>query len=126
MNTKKVDRHDFEIARRMRTMRLLRNMSQNSLGKHLGITFQQIQKYEKGTNRISAGRLQRIAQVFDVSVSYFFGATDGDGDGDVTNEIMNFLDNRYSLRLIQAFAGIKNRNAQLALVELTEQLTKRG
>jgi transcriptional regulator with XRE-family HTH domain len=123
MKTKKVGPHDFDIGRRVRTMRLLRRMSQAVLGKRLGISFQQIQKYEKGTNRISAGRLQRIAEIFNVSVSYFFGATDGDVDQ--TTKIMNFLDNRYSLRLLQAFSSIENRKAQLALVALTEQLTKR-
>jgi transcriptional regulator with XRE-family HTH domain len=123
MRTKKVGPYEFDIGHRVRTMRLLRRMSQSDLGKHLGITFQQIQKYEKNTNRISAGRLQRIAEIFDVSVSYFFGATDGNSVE--TTKIMNFLDNRYSLRLLQAFSGIENRAAQLALVALTEQLAKR-
>jgi len=123
MRTKKADAHDLDVGRRVRTMRLLRCMSQTVLGEHLGISFQQIQKYEKGTNRISAGRLQRIAEIFDVSVSYFFGATDGEGDQ--TTKIMNFLDNRYSLRLLQAFSSVENRKTQLALVALTEQLAKR-
>lgn len=123
MRTKRADARDLDVGRRVRTIRLLRQMSQTGLGEHLGITFQQIQKYEKGINRIAAGRLQRIAEIFDVSVSYFFGATDGDEDK--TTKIMNFLDNKYSLRLLRGFSDINNRGVQLALVELTEQLAKR-
>src|ERR1044071_3107456 len=57
---------------RLRTSRLARKMSQTELGEALGVTFQQVQKYEKGTNRISASRLQQIADVLDVPVTFFF------------------------------------------------------
>jgi transcriptional regulator with XRE-family HTH domain len=63
-----VDKH---VGSRMRTRRLLAGMSQERLGEALGITFQQIQKYEKGTNRISASRLVEIARILDVGIDYF-------------------------------------------------------
>jgi transcriptional regulator with XRE-family HTH domain len=64
-----VDRH---VAARIRARRLELGMVQEALGEALGVTFQQVQKYEKGTNRISAGRLFEIANLFEVEVSYFF------------------------------------------------------
>jgi transcriptional regulator with XRE-family HTH domain len=64
-----VDRH---VAARIRQKRVELGMSQETLGEALGVTFQQVQKYEKGTNRVSAGRLFTIASLLDVDVSYFF------------------------------------------------------
>ncbi len=63
---------DSYVGLRLKMCRILRGMSQEQLGDHLGITFQQIQKYEKGINRISAGRLYEVAQLFAVPVTYFF------------------------------------------------------
>src|SRR5438552_1319065 len=74
--TKAPDARDIEVGRRIRAQRLVRGMSQTQLGKKLGITFQQIQKYEKGANRVGAGRLTRIADVLGVPVSFFFGGTE--------------------------------------------------
>src|SRR5262249_31287753 len=68
------DANDIAVGRRVRAQRLARNMTQTALGDALGITFQQVQKYEKGTNRISAGRLLRIAEVFGVPVEGLFGS----------------------------------------------------
>jgi transcriptional regulator with XRE-family HTH domain len=73
------DAYDREIALRVRTLRLSRRMSQNDVGERLGITFQQIQKYENGANRIGAGRLQRIAEIFEVPVAALFGASRREG-----------------------------------------------
>src|SRR5215207_8104106 len=68
----KRDPRDVEIAKRVRTLRLQRGMSQTELGGVLDVTFQQVQKYETGSNRISAGRLQQIAEVLAVPVTYFY------------------------------------------------------
>ena len=71
-----IDRH---VGSRVRMRRMLAGVSQEKLGEALGLTFQQVQKYEKGTNRISASRLQQIAKMLDVPVSFFFdGAPTGD------------------------------------------------
>ncbi len=63
---------DIAVGKRLRQIRLIRNISQTDLGERLGISFQQIQKYEKGANRISASKLWLLAQELEVSVSYFF------------------------------------------------------
>src|SRR5438045_5271403 len=63
---------DVEIGRKIRAPRLERGLSQTGLADGIGLTFQQVQKYEKGTNRVSAGRLQRIADMLDVPVVFFY------------------------------------------------------
>jgi transcriptional regulator with XRE-family HTH domain len=72
MPRKQTDPLDIEVGRKVRALRLERNMSQEKLGDALGLTFQQVQKYEKGANRISAGRLQRIAEILGVPTTAFF------------------------------------------------------
>jgi transcriptional regulator with XRE-family HTH domain len=67
-----IDPIDAFVGERVRARRKMLGFSQTHVGKHLGVTFQQIQKYEKGTNRIGSGRLFRLADFFDVEVSYFF------------------------------------------------------
>src|SRR5256885_13574519 len=74
--TKSTTPHDVEIGQRIRARRMAKGMSQTELGNLLGVTFQQVQKYEKGVNRVGAGRLVRISEALDVPVSFFFGATD--------------------------------------------------
>ena len=64
---------DVEIGRKIRALRLQRGLSQTSLAEGIGLTFQQVQKYEKGTNRVSAGRLQKIADMLDTPVTFFYG-----------------------------------------------------
>ena len=95
-------------------------MSQEKLGEKLGLTFQQVQKYEKGTNRIGAGRLQDIADILGVPVSYFFGGTDPVVESG--QEIFGFLDTAKALRLVRAFSRIGEGAVQDKLVELAEQL----
>lgn len=68
---------DAHVGRRIRLLRGLRKYSQEKLAKALGITFQQIQKYERGTNRVGAGRLYELAQILDVPVGFFFDELDG-------------------------------------------------
>src|SRR5258708_899975 len=64
---------DAEIGRRVRTLRMQRGLSQTAVADALGVTFQQVQKYEKGVNRISSGRLVRFAEIIKVSIAFFFG-----------------------------------------------------
>src|SRR5262245_66547078 len=75
------DPRDLEVAKRVRALRLQRGISQTELGGVLDVTFQQVQKYETGTNRISAGRLQQIAEVLDVPVTYFYAGLEESGNG---------------------------------------------
>src|ERR1700674_2142829 len=77
INKRSGDPRDTEIGRRIRALRLERGLSQTELGNLLGVTFQQIQKYEKGANRVAAGRLQRVAESLDVPITFFYsGSTD--------------------------------------------------
>ncbi|UTO28022.1 helix-turn-helix domain-containing protein [Bartonella harrusi] len=72
MQTKNPHLNDISIGKKIRFRRSLMGLSQKQLGKHLGITFQQIQKYEKGLNRVGAGRLQEIAHILEVPISFFY------------------------------------------------------
>jgi transcriptional regulator with XRE-family HTH domain len=76
MATRKPDVVDIEVGQRIKIQRLAAGLSQTALGEDVGITFQQIQKYEKGANRVGIGRLTRIARVLDVSVNSFFEGRD--------------------------------------------------
>jgi transcriptional regulator with XRE-family HTH domain len=77
------DSIDQHVGRRIRMQRLAMHMSQEKLGMALGLTFQQIQKYEKGTNRVGASRLQQIAQTLNVPPSFFFEGAVADAGNDV-------------------------------------------
>jgi len=109
---------DREIGRRLKIRRLDLGISQATVADALGLTFQQVQKYEKGTNRISAARLQRIAEILDVSIAYFYD--EKIGESKKRQAAFALLETAYSLRLIRAFTRIKDRRTQLSTVELIE------
>ncbi len=118
------DPRDAEIGLRVRTLRLQRGLSQTELGSLINVTFQQVQKYEKGANRISAGRLQHIAEVLGVPVSFFFApdeAQKSSPDGSVDVEF-SFLQTEGALRLARAYARIKQPALRLKLLRLTEAI----
>jgi transcriptional regulator with XRE-family HTH domain len=117
---KSTNSDDIDVGARIRARRMARGMSQTELGNALGVTFQQVQKYERGVNRVGAGRLVRVAESLDVPVSFFFGATDGGAED--TREILGFLDTSYSLRLLRAFSRIPESQVQRAIVELVESI----
>jgi len=127
-----IDRH---VGSRVRMRRAMLSMSQEKLGEALGLTFQQIQKYEKGTNRISASRLQQISQILEVPPSYFFeGApsfetqsqneAEGGGFSEDSHAVYNagFLTTPEAIQLILAFARIKNPKVRSRIVELVTAL----
>lgn len=82
---------DFTVGTRIRQMRNLLGRSQMDIAKTLGVTFQQLQKYEKGTNRISAGRLHQLAVEYDCPVAWFFGNYDNSDATPLTDEELDFL-----------------------------------
>ena len=114
---------DIYVGSRVRMRRKMMGMSQEKLGERLGITFQQIQKYEKGTNRIGASRLQKIAEILEVPVSYFFpdpsseGATGTAEDGG-SGYVVDFLSTAEGLELNRAFARIRNAKVRRKVIEL--------
>jgi len=125
MTQRSGDPRDGEIGKRVRTLRLQRGLSQTELGALINVTFQQVQKYEKGTNRISAGRLQRIAEVLSVPVSFFFAGFDEKpktSTGQVMDLEFSFLQTEGALRLARAYARIKQPSVRLQLLRLTEAI----
>ena len=120
MSVKRPDPVDVEVGHRIRIERLSRGLSQTALANQLGVTFQQVQKYEKGVNRVGAGRLVRIGEALDVPVSFFFGGTDAGSED--TRAILGFLDTSYSLRLLRAFSRIPPGGVQRAVVDLVESI----
>ena len=122
-----IDKH---VGSRVRMRRMMLNMSQEKLGDALGLTFQQVQKYEKGTNRIGASRLQQIAHILQVPVSFFFeGAphvagtpTAGMSEAPSPAYVSDFLATSDGLSLTKAFMRIKNSKLRRRIVDLVEQI----
>jgi transcriptional regulator with XRE-family HTH domain len=121
-----VDKH---VGSRVRMRRVLIGMSQEKLGEALGITFQQIQKYEKGTNRIGASRMQQIATVMGVPVAYFFedapGSEDktaGFGESQGSDYVVDFLTTTEGLQLNKAFVKISDPKVRRKIVDLVAAL----
>jgi transcriptional regulator with XRE-family HTH domain len=121
-----VDKH---VGSRIRMRRLMLGMSQEKLGNGLGLTFQQVQKYEKGTNRIGAGRLQHISQLLQVPLPFFFegaphlpGEPSGIGPAPSPAYVFNFLATTDGLALTKAFMQIKQANLRRRIVHLVEEI----
>jgi len=119
---------DVHVGSRVRLRRMMLGMSQEKLGEGLGITFQQIQKYEKGTNRIGASRLQHIARLLTVPVSFFFddapgGAPAREGFAEDSHSfVVDFLATNEGLALNRAFLQIRDAKVRRKLVELAQAL----
>ena len=123
MSTNESFLRNGEIGKRLKLRRLELGLSQESLGHALGVTFEQVQRYETGTDRIGAGRLQQIAEILKVPILFFFGgAFSRTGDRDGGGDVVDFLDTAYALRLVQAFRRIQNRHIRQSIVELVEQV----
>jgi transcriptional regulator with XRE-family HTH domain len=124
VRARRADNRDAEVGRRVRSRRLECRLSQTELADRIGVTFQQVQKYEKGVNRIGAGRLQRIAEALEVPISFFFGAAGGAPARESANSesIFGFMQTSGSVRIVKAFHKIKSRKARQLLVEMAEEL----
>jgi transcriptional regulator with XRE-family HTH domain len=122
-----IDKH---VGSRVRMRRMMLSMSQEKLGDALGLTFQQVQKYEKGTNRIGASRLQQISNILQVPVAFFFeGAPDITGGGRASGKdapspayISDFLSSSDGLALTKAFMRISDPKLRRRIVDLVEQI----
>jgi transcriptional regulator with XRE-family HTH domain len=117
---------DVYVGGRVRMRRKMLGLSQEKLGEKLGITFQQIQKYEKGTNRVGASRLQAMASALEVPVSYFFpddATTQGSGaQEDGATFMMDFMSTSEGLELSRAFTRIRGTKVRRKIVELVRAL----
>lgn len=128
-NKKKPNPIDIHVGSRIRLRRTMLGMSQEKLGESLGITFQQIQKYEKGTNRIGASRLQNISNVLGVPVSFFFEgapnvgiANTGFAEDASPAYVSDFLATTEGLALTRAFLKIADSKVRRRIVDLVEAL----
>lgn len=116
---------DVHVGGRLRMRRIEIDMSQQVLGEQIGLTFQQIQKYEKGTNRIGASRLQQIAQILEIPVSYFFEGAPGaheEGEQTVSGGFLEFLGTRDGQRLIESFSKISDAQLRRSIVDLVQRM----
>jgi transcriptional regulator with XRE-family HTH domain len=119
---------DKEIGSRVRMRRISIGMSQEKLGDMLGLTFQQVQKYEKGTNRISVGRLVDIAKILGVDIHFFFNgiksikAEPGFAEEETPPYIADVMSTPEGLQLIRTFIGIKNPKIRKSIVQLVSTL----
>ena len=121
-----IDKH---VGSRVRMRRMMLSMSQEKLGDALGLTFQQVQKYEKGTNRIGASRLHQIADILQVPVSFLFegGPTssttvEGLGEAPSPAYVSDFLATSEGLALTRAFTKITDAKLRRSIVDLVEQI----
>ena len=132
MATKAPNPVDKYVGSRVRMRRIMLGMSQEKLGEALGLTFQQIQKYEKGTNRVGASRIQQISEILQVPVSFLFeggpsGTLDGAGfaEGTSPSYVSDFLATSEGLALTRAFTRITDAKLRRSIVELVEQIAAR-
>ena len=127
MSVKRPDPVDIEVGHRIRIERLARGLSQTALANQLGVTFQQVQKYEKGVNRVGAGRLTKIAEVLGIEVGTFFGGKDildteeKTKGGEVSP--LKLLTVSGAFRLLRAYGDIGDSTLRRAIVDLVEQIS---
>lgn len=130
-NKKKPNPIDIHVGSRIRLRRTMLGMSQEKLGESLGITFQQIQKYEKGTNRVGASRLQNISSILNVPVSFFFEDAPGEqpaqagggfSEAASSNYVVDFLSSSEGLQLNRSFVKISDPKVRRKVVDLVKAL----
>ncbi|TKW60962.1 MAG: helix-turn-helix transcriptional regulator [Blastochloris viridis] len=124
-NVKSPNPIDIHVGSRIRMRRTMLGLSQGALGEQLGITFQQIQKYEKGTNRVGASRLQAIARILQVSVSYFFESAPDASAAEVSSDMKamtDFIASGEGIALNKAFLTIGDPTVRAKVLALVKAL----
>lgn len=123
---KRIQPVDRLVGQNIRIFRAAKGLSQTELGTAVGVTFQQIQKYEKGVNRVGSSRLAKIAEVLNVPVSRFFDNAAMDSDGPVAGAVVtDLLTASYAVPMLKAFAKLPNDNLRRSLVSLAESIADR-
>jgi transcriptional regulator with XRE-family HTH domain len=120
---------DAQVGNRVRLRRMLIGMSQERLGELLGLTFQQVQKYEKGVNRIGAGRLFEVSRILGVGIDYFYEGVNsqlagGFTDGASSPPVMEFVTSGEGLQLSVAFMKIKDPKLRKRVLDLVKQMSE--
>ncbi|MEK1854097.1 MAG: helix-turn-helix domain-containing protein [Phyllobacterium sp.] len=128
-NKKRPNPVDVHVGARIRLRRNMIGLSQEKLGESLGITFQQIQKYEKGMNRVGASRLQAIGNILNVPVTFFFDDMPGQSDKpkgfdeeSETTYVVGFLNSSEGIQLARAFAKITDAKIRRKILDLVRTL----
>jgi transcriptional regulator with XRE-family HTH domain len=122
MSPKSANAIDEVVGHNIRIHRMQRGMSQTDLAEQLGVSCQQVQKYEKGVNRVGSSRLYRLADVFEVPVVTLYDGADARRADTRGKSALKLISERQPLRLVQAFAGIKDMRVRRAVVTLVEKL----
>ena len=123
MSPKQPDSIDKLVGRNIRIQRLATGLSQTELAQQLGVTFQQVQKYEKGVNRIGCGRLFQIARILGLHVMDFFDGSDA-GKPAVARNVRDLISEPQAFRLVEAFSVIEDRALRRSVVELVKKIAK--
>ena len=129
MPKKQANPIDAQVGNRVRLRRMLIGMSQERLGELLGLTFQQVQKYEKGVNRIGAGRLFEVSRVLGVGIDYFYEGVNSQLAGGFTDvqsspPVMEFVSSGEGLQLSLAFMKIKDPKLRKRVLDLVKQMSE--
>ena len=122
MSSKTPDKIDVEVGRRIRMERLARGLTQTELADHLGLTFQQVQKYEKGVNRVGAGRLAKIADILGITAGRLLGADEIDGSTSTEESPVRLLNFPGAPQLLRAYVRIPDRDLRRVVVALVEKM----
>jgi transcriptional regulator with XRE-family HTH domain len=124
MTKKKPDLIDVHVGANIRIFRLAKGFSQTVVGDAAGVTFQQIQKYENGVNRVSSSRLANISKVLEVPVARFFEQHSRDRKTRTTEGATDLISQPLAIRMLRAFARISDKRTQLSAVNFTEALAR--
>jgi transcriptional regulator with XRE-family HTH domain len=116
---------DIGLGESIRAHRLIAGMSQSDLAGRLGVSFQQVQKYEKGTNRVGAGRLPQIAEIFDIPIAALFEVNANTSPGERKGTApVKLLPDRSTLKLLVAFGGIAHPEIRHCLIDLVDTIAR--
>ena len=117
---------DIQVGQSIRAHRLIAGISQSDLASRLGVSFQQVQKYEKGINRVGAGRLPQIAAIFGIQINALFEANANTSPNESTASTapVKLIPDKSALRLLTSFSGIANRAMRRCLIELVDQIAE--
>ena len=122
---KRIEPVDKLVGQNIRIFRMAKGISQTELGNSVGVTFQQIQKYEKGANRVGSSRLARIAGILKVPISCFFDNSASGSDGPVAGPVVtDLLISPYAVQMLKAFAKLPSDKLRRSIVVLTESIAR--
>ena len=130
------DKIDVHVGNRLRVRRTLLGLSQEKLAGAIGLTFQQVQKYERGLNRISAGRLYQFSRILDIPVSYFYeninqsnssnlGLSDNDQDNFHYDGSEDLMENKETIDLLRAYYSIQDTNMRKDILKFIKSMSQK-